>query len=69
MAHCSDNIEANIPCFVRLPDCRVYQVHVSKNACGQDCLYKVSSGSSAWRNTRGPATGVGSFISFKICIN
>ena len=49
MAHCSDNIEANIPCFVRLPDCRVYQVHVSKNARGQDCLYKVSSGLSAWR--------------------
>ena len=60
MAHCSDGVKANIPCFVRLPDCRVFQVHVSKNARGQDCLLKVSSSSSEQGNTRVSADGAGS---------
>ena len=46
MARSSDSVKANIPCFVRLPDCRVFQVHVSKTARGQDCLNKVSSSSN-----------------------
>ena len=44
---CSESVKETVPCFVRLPDCRVYQVHVSKYARGQDCLDKVSSSSSA----------------------
>ena len=63
MAHCSDGVKANIPCFVRLPDCRVFQVHVSKNARGQDCLLKVSSSSSEQDNTRVSADGAGSPVS------
>ena len=63
MAHCSDGVKANIPCFVRLPDCRVFQVHVSKNARGQDCLLKVSSSSSEQDNTRVSADAAGSPVS------
>ena len=72
MAHCSDGVKANIPCFVRLPDCRVFQVHVSKNARGQDCLLKVSSSSGEQGSARVSADSAGSPVllllsSLKLC--